>query len=196
VADTDRPHAVTRLLEQARAGEPEALNRLLPLVYDHLRAMAGRMLHGERAAHTLRPTALVHEAYIRLVDQRGGWQDRAHFFAIAAQAMRRILVDHARAHRASKRGGIAERISLDDTADRAGEREVALEDVLEVDSALSALEALDPAAARIVELRYFGGLTIQETAAAMGLSPATVKREWSAARAWLYRRLSGGTPGG
>jgi len=154
------------------------------------------MLHGERAAHTLRPTALVHEAYIRLVDQRGGWQDRAHFFAIAAQAMRRILVDHARAHRASKRGGIAERISLDDTADRAGEREVALEDVLEIDSALSALEALDPAAARIVELRYFGGLTIQETAAAMGLSPATVKREWSAARAWLYRRLSGGTPGG
>jgi len=118
----------------------------------------------------------VHEAYIRLVDQRGGWQDRAHFFAIAAQAMRRILVDHARAHRASKRGGIAERISLDDTADRAGEREVALEDVLEVDSALSALEALDPAAARIVELRYFGGLTIQETAAAMARAERKIQK--------------------
>jgi RNA polymerase sigma factor (TIGR02999 family) len=191
---TDRPRSVTHLLEQARAGDPDALNRLLPLVYDQLRAVAARALHAERPGHTLQPTALVHEAYMRLVDQRAPWRDRAHFFAIAAQAMHRILVDYARAHRASKRGGAAPRVSLDETADGPAQNVVELDDVLEIDEALEALAALDPLEARVVELRYFGGLTIEESAEALNLSPATVKREWRMARAWLYRRLSGGSP--
>ena len=193
---TDRPHSVTRLLEEARAGDASALNRLLPLVYDQLRAVAARALHAERPDHTLQPTALVHEAYLRLVDQRAPWRDRAHFFAIAAQAMHRILVDYARAHRASKRGGSAARVSLDETNDGPAERVVELDDVLEIDEALAELAALDPLEARIVELRYFGGLTIEESAEALNVSPATVKREWRMARAWLYRRLSGGSPRG
>jgi RNA polymerase sigma factor (TIGR02999 family) len=132
--------------------------------------------------------------HLRLADQRAGWHDRAHFFAIAAQAMRRILVDYARASRASKRGGAVPRVPLDDAMDRAAEHEVALEDVLAVDEALTSLAALDPVEARIVELRYFGGLTIEEAAEAMAISPATIKREWAIARAWLHRRLSGGLP--
>jgi len=189
---SDEPSGpVTQLLEQSRAGDREAFNRLLPLVYEHLRAVAAGLLHGERADHTLRPTALVHEAYLRLIDQRTGWQGRAHFFAIAAQAMRRVLVDYARAYRASKRGGAEPRLSLDVRIDEPAGREVALDDILEIDTALGELEALDPLEARIVELRYFGGHTIEEAASVLGVSPATVKREWSLARAWLHRRLSG-----
>ncbi len=186
---------VTELLGQVRAGDRAAFSRLWPVVYEELRTLAARLLRGERAGHTLRPTALVNEAYLRLVDQRAGWQDRSHFFAVAAQAMRRILVDYARAHLASKRGGIAPRLSLDDQADGVAGADIALDDVIEVDAALGELAALDSTEARIVELRYFGGLTLEETAAALGVSLATVKREWQVARAWLYRRLSGGHDG-
>ncbi len=153
--------------------------------------MAARLLHGERPDHTLQPTALVHEAYLRLVDQRTGWQDQAHFYAIAAQAMRRILVDYARARRASKRGGGLVPVPLDEGADAASTPGPALDDLLAVDAALEALEAIDDFAARVVELRYFGGLSVEETAGTLNVSPATVKREWSLARAWLYRRLAG-----
>jgi len=191
---TDRPHSVTRLLDEARGGDATALNRLLPLVYDQLKEVAARALHAERPDHTLQPTALVHEAYMRLVGQRAPWHDRAHFFAIAAQAMHRILVDYARAHRASKRGGSAARVPLDETNDDPAEHVVELDDVLEIDEALAELAVLDRLEARIVELRYFGGLTIEESAEALNVSPATVKREWRMARAWLYRRLSGGSP--
>jgi RNA polymerase sigma-70 factor, ECF subfamily len=194
----DTPGPVTRLLAQSRAGDREAFNRLMPLVYEHLRAMAANLLRGERPGHTLRPTGLVHEAYLRLVDQRTGWQDCQHFFSIAAQAMRRVLVDYARAYHAEKRGGQTPRVSLDadaDAPDHAG-REVALDDVIEVDAALGELQALDAFEARVVELRYFGGYTIEEAAAILDVSPALVKREWSVARAWLFRRLSGGGPDG
>ncbi len=155
--------------------------------------MAARLLHGERPDHTLQPTALVHEAYLRLVDQRAGWQDRAHFYAIAAQAMRRILVDYARAHRASKRGGGVVPVPLDEREEAVPTPGPALDDLLAVDAALEALQALDESAARVVELRYFGGLSVEETARVLDVSPATVKREWALARAWLYRRLAEGT---
>lgn len=187
----DSPGPVTELLAQVRRGDPEALRALWPRVYDELRSMAARLLHAERPDHTLQPTALVHEAYLRLVDQRAGWQDRAHFYAIAAQAMRRILVDYARAHRASKRGGGIAPVSLDEHGDVAPSPGPVLDDLLAVDAALEALQDLDEFGARVVELRYFGGLSVEETARVLGVSPATVKREWSLARAWLYRRLAG-----
>lgn len=190
---TDPP--VTELLEQVRAGDRSAFARLWPVVYEELRTLAARLLHAERPGHTLQPTALVHEAYLRLVDERAGWQDRAHFFAIAAQAMRRILVDYARGHLASKRGGALRRVSLDAASGGPEAVEVGLDDVIEVDAALGELSALDAFGAQVVELRYFGGLTIEETAAALDVSPATVKREWQLAKAWLYRRLSGGHDG-
>ena len=188
---TDSPGPLTELLARVRRGDPDALRDLWPRVYDELRSLAARLLHAERPDHTLQPTALVHEAYLRLVDQRTGWQDRAHFYAIAAQAMRRILVDYARARRASKRGAGLPPLPLDEQAGAASPAGPALDDLLAVDAALGALEALDGFAAKVVELRYFGGLTVEETAEALDVSPATVKREWSLARAWLYRRLSG-----
>ncbi len=185
-------HAVTRLLEQANAGNSDALASLLPLVYDELHAMAARSMRAERSAHTLRPTALVHEAYLRLVDQRTDWHGRGHFFAIAAQAMRRILVDYARAHHASKRGADA-RVAFDEAAANLRvEGEIPVEHILSIHEALGKLEAVDGVEARIVELRYFGGLTVEETAEALGLSPATVKREWTIAKAWLHRQLAEG----
>ncbi len=184
--------SVTILLGQANAGDAQALNQLIPLVYDELRAMAARSMRAERPCHTLRPTALVHEAYLRLVDQRCDWQGRAHFFAIAARTMRRILVDYARAYRASKRGAAA-RIALDESADRAVDQDLPLEELLAIHESIGELEQVDPTEARIVELRYFAGLTIEESAQALGLSPATVKREWRIARAWLHRRLCGGS---
>jgi RNA polymerase sigma factor (TIGR02999 family) len=187
----DAPRSVTHLLGRARAGDGQAFASLWPLVYEELRVMAARLLSSERPGHTLRPTALVNEAYLRLVDQRTGWHDRAHFFAIAARAMRRILVDYARAHHASKRGGFSPRIPLDESIDLPAEGS-SLDNLLEIDAALTELEKLDAQEAKIVELRYFGGLTIDETAAAIGISPASVKREWTMARAWLYRRLTGG----
>src|SRR5688572_26603992 len=179
---------VTRLLLQWSHGDRVALEQLLPLVYQELRRIAARQLRGERGDHTLAPTALVHELYFRLVDQRRAtWENRAHFFGLTAQLMRRILVDHARARHAGKRGGSATRVSIEhalDKADPAGAQEV-----LAIDQALVRLGELDPAQARIVELRFFAGLTVEETAHVIACSPRTVKREWRVARAWLFREL-------
>lgn len=188
--------ALTDLLEQVRTGDRSAFARLWPIVYEELRVLAARLLRSERPDHTLQPTALVHEAYLRLVDERAGWQDRAHFFAIAAQAMRRILVDYARGRLASKRGGAARRVSLDGPVDAPAAPDIDLDDVIEVDAALGELSTLDAFGSQVVELRYFGGLTVEETASALNVSPATVKREWQLSKAWLYRRLSEGHDGG
>ena len=174
-------------------GDRKALDRLVPLVYSELKRRAGAQLARERGSHTLQPTALVHEAFLRLVDQRSAqWQNRAQFFGVAAQLMRRILVDHARARAAAKRGGDAVRISFDD----AGEAAVSPEtDVLLLNQALERLAALDGRQARVVELRYFAGLTVEEVAAVLGVSQITVKRDWTMARAWLYRELTAGASG-
>jgi len=171
------------------------VDEVLPLVYEELRAIATRYMRRERPNHTLQATALVHDAFLNLVDQtRVEWQDRAHFFAIASQAMRRILVDHARARAAARRGGGVRAVSLDETVVLGSEPPLGPEDLLSLDAALSDLAVLDPRQARIIELRYFAGLTIEETAEAAGISPATVKREWALARAWLHRRLMGNPP--
>jgi RNA polymerase sigma factor (TIGR02999 family) len=180
---------VTQLLHQWTGGQQEALDLLLPQIYGELRRLASAYLRRERPDHTLQPTALVHEAFLRLVDQRAvRWQNRAHFFGIAAQAMRRILVDHARAHGAEKRGAGDRRVSLDDTLLVTGAPDV---DLLALDEVLTRLATIDPLQSRIVELRYFGGLTLEETAEVMGISPATVGREWTMARAWLFAELTG-----
>jgi RNA polymerase sigma factor (TIGR02999 family) len=179
---------ITRLLAGWGRGDRAAFDQLVPLVYDQLRQVAARRLRRERANHTLQPTALVHEVYVKLIDQEHvRWKDRAHFFAIASQLMRRILVDHARAHGAAKRGGGGPMVSLDDAGDVALEQNVS---VVALDEALAQLETLDPVQAQIIELRYFGGLTIEETAAVVRVSPATVGREWTVAKAWLYRELT------
>jgi RNA polymerase sigma factor (TIGR02999 family) len=183
---------VNRLLRDWGGGDQQALERLMPLIYNELRQMAHRCLYRERPGHTLQTTALVHEAYLKLIDQRDArWQNRAHFFAIASQAMRRILVDSARRHTAVKRGGPAENLSLDEAANVSVEPDPIL---LPLDEALSRLAELDGQQSRIVELRYFGGLTIEETAEVLGLSKDTVKNEWAMARAWLREALSDGTP--
>jgi len=185
-----QPDDVTGLLLAWGEGDPNAFNALLPVVYAELRRQAERAMRREAAGHTLQPTALVHEAYLRLVDHaRVPWQNRAQFFGIAARCMRRVLVDHARARGAAKRGGPGIRTSLDDANAAAGEEPASM--VVAVHEALERLAALDAEQARLVELRYFGGLTIEETAEALGVSPATVKREWALARAWLRRELAG-----
>jgi RNA polymerase sigma-70 factor, ECF subfamily len=162
---------------------------LLPIVYDELKRLAAAYLRRERPGQTLQPTALVHEAYLRLLkDRPDRWQNRAHFCAIAAHSMRQILIERARARRARKRGGERARVTLDEALLRGHEPSV---DLVALDEALSRLEALDPLQARLVELRFFGGLTIEETAEAMRTSPATVKRHWAVARAWLARELAG-----
>ena len=187
----DPRSGITELLAAWAAGDPRAADRLLPAVYDELRRQAARAMGRESDGNTLQPTALVHEAYLRLVDQRAPWHNRAQFFGVAAQAMRRVLVDHARARHAAKRGGGAPRITLDDAAaEQPGASDDSAADVLALHDALTRLAAMDPDQARLVELRYFAGLTIEETAAALGSSPATVKREWAVARAWLHRELS------
>jgi RNA polymerase sigma factor (TIGR02999 family) len=184
---------VTALLIRWSRGEADALDRLLPLVYGECRRIAARKLECERDGHTLDPTALVHEMYLRLVDQRGAkWQNRAQFFGIAARLMRRVLVDHARARHARKRGGSAVLVSLDAAADAPAESACA--DVLAIDEALGRLARLDPDQVRIVELRFFAGLTVEETAHVLGRSARTVKREWQLARAWLLRELRAGAP--
>ncbi len=182
------PQDVTRLLVGMRNGDRNATDELLPLIYDELRRLASGYLRRERSNHTLQPTALVHEAYLRLIDQRETeWQNRAHFFGVAAQMMRRILVDHARRTDAEKRGSAAEKLELDENlVATTGEREIEL---IMLDDALKALAEIDPQKSRIVELRYFGGLSIEETAEAMNVSPATVKRHWRTAKAWLYGRM-------
>jgi RNA polymerase sigma factor (TIGR02999 family) len=181
---------VTRLLQDGSGGSREALDKLLPLVYDELRRLAHRYLSHERPDHTLQTTALVHEAYLKLIDQRSvNWQNRAQFFALSAQAMRRILVDSARRHTSFKRGSGGIKLSLDEAAAISGP--TADESLVALDLALQELEKIDAEQSRIVELRYFGGLTIEETAEVMKTSPATVKREWTMARAWLYQALAG-----
>jgi RNA polymerase sigma factor (TIGR02999 family) len=178
---------VTALLGEWSRGNREALNELLPLVYGELRRMAARRLRRERADHTLQPTALVHEAYLRLIDQRQvDWSNRAHFYGVAAQVMRRILVDHARRHSAGKRGEGVPRVSVESVQITAARSEIP---ILDLDQALARLEKLDRGLAHIVELRAFGGLTIAETARVLNVSPSTAKREWRAAKAWLTREL-------
>jgi RNA polymerase sigma-70 factor, ECF subfamily len=190
--DPDRP--ITRLLQEWQGGDAQALERLIPLVYDELHTLASRYLSRERRDHTLQPTALVNEAYMRLAGSDSEWQNRAHFFGVAAKVMRRILVDHARRDRRVKRGGGAAHLLLDDLDVPAAATPVDAIDAYALDQALSRLEALDPHQGRIVELRYFGGMTIEEAATVMGLSTATIKRDWAVARAWLYRELTGDAP--
>jgi RNA polymerase sigma factor (TIGR02999 family) len=181
---------VTALLVRWSDGDSAALDALVPLIYEDCRQIAARQLRAERPDHTLDPTALVHELYLRLVDQRRAtWQNRAHFFAIAAQLMRRILVDHARARQADKRGASTTFVSLAAASDKPEERGRA--DVLAIDEALERLAAIDADQVRIVELRFFAGLTVDETAHALGRSPRTIKREWRLAKAWLFRELNG-----
>ena len=180
---------ITRLLIRWSEGDTDALEQLLPLVYEQCRAIATRQLRHERVDHTLQPTALVHELYLRLVNQNhASWQNRAHFFAVAAQLMRRTLVDYARARRTSKRGGSVVFVSLSGAAENAQE-EQHIADVLAIDEALSRLARIDPDQVRIVELRYFAGLTVEETALVVQRSPRTVKREWRLAKAWLHREM-------
>ncbi len=180
---------VTDLLIQWGEGDVEVQNELWPLVYDQLRRMAGELMNGERRGHTLQPTALVNEAYLKLMDQhRMRYRDRGHFFAMAARMMRRILVDHARAKRAAKRGK-GERVFLDVSLHLAALPEA---DALDLDEALSRLEEMDPEKARVVELKFFGGLTNDELAELSGCSERTIRRHWKVAKLWLYRELSGG----
>jgi len=182
------PSEVTILLNRISTGDGKAPEELLPLVYGELRKLAHSYLQNERSDHTLQATALVHEAYIRLVDwEKVSWQNRAHFFAVAAQVMRKILVDHAREKSAKKRD-MGHKLSLDEaiSVPKQGQREV---DLIALDDALEKLAKFDEVQSRIVELRFFGGLTIEETAHTLGISPATVKREWTIAKTWLFREL-------
>jgi RNA polymerase sigma-70 factor, ECF subfamily len=190
----ESPGDVTLLLNELKLGNKDALARLIPLVYAELRALASRFLRAERTGHTLQPTALVHEAYLRLVEQdHADWKDRAHFLAVAAQLMRRILVDYARGRATAKRGGVAVRIEIEGL-ELEGER-LQVEEILGVDQALDRLAVLDPQQSRVVELRYFAGLTVEEAAEALGISPRTVKRDWAMAAAWLRSELSQGPEG-
>jgi RNA polymerase sigma factor (TIGR02999 family) len=186
--------AVSQLLHAWGRGDLQARDDLVPLVYRELKRMAAAYLRRERPDHTLQPTALVHEAYVRLIGQeRVDWQNRAHFFGIAAHMMRRILVDHARRHDAAKRPGVTLKVALDDQIGAEHPRDCEL---LLLDQALEELTLIDPRQAQIVELRYFGGLSEQDAAAVLSLSRATVTREWQTARAWLYRRMTTGRPRG
>lgn len=183
---------VTQLLVRWRAGDREALEALMPLVYDELRRLAHHYLRRERSDHTLQSTALVHEAYLRLAGQNPPqWQNRAHFFGIAAHIMRQILVEHARSRGAAKRGANAPRLALDEAIALPQQSDV---DVIALDRALQELSELDAQQGRIVELRFFAGLTIEDTSEVLGISPATVKRDWTTARAWLYRAMTGEAP--
>jgi RNA polymerase sigma factor (TIGR02999 family) len=178
---------ITHLLKEWSDGDQRALDRLTPLVYEELRHQAARYLRRERPGHTLQTTALINEAYLRLIDAKDvRWQSRAHFFAVAANLMRRVLVDHARRRDAEKRGGSQIRLTLDEGLAVARNSEV---DLLAIDEALDRLAAIDAQQARVVELRFFSGLSVEETAAALGVSPKTVKRDWSVARAWLRREI-------
>lgn len=178
---------ITQLLYDWSRGDRAALDALTPLVYQELRQLARAHLRGEHPEHTLQSTALVHEAYLRLVDQRVEWKSRAHFFAIAAQMMRRILVDHAKARRTAKRGDGSPKLSLDESIVVSKEPGM---DVVALDDALTELARIDPQRSQIVELRFFGGLSNQESAKVLGISPATVQRQWAGARAWLYHEMS------
>ena len=178
---------VTRLLKEWGRGDSAALDQLIPIVYAELRTIAARYLRRERQEHTLQATALVHEAYLRLIDQKQvDWQNRAHFMGVAAQMMRRILVDHAKSHLSAKRGGGARKVSLDDAISLGEEL---ADDLVELDAALTALEAFDQRKSRVVEMRYFGGLSVKETAEALQVSEETVARDWKLAKVWLYTHI-------
>jgi RNA polymerase sigma factor (TIGR02999 family) len=185
----EKSQEITRMLQEWSGGKQEALDALLPLVYEELRRQASRYLRRERAGHTLQTTALIHETYLKLIDQREvNWQNRAHFFSIAAQAMRRILVDYARQRHREKRGGIGEDLPIEAAALAvSGERSI---DLVALDEALTRLAAFDERQARIVELRYFSGLSVEETAEALRISPATVKNDWRTAKAWLFQEIT------
>jgi RNA polymerase sigma factor (TIGR02999 family) len=185
-----QPGAVSRLLKAWGGGDLQARDDLVPVVYGELQRRAGAYLRGERPDHTLQPTALVHEAFMRLMEQnRVAWQNRAHFFAMAAQMMRRILIDHAREHQAAKRPGAGVKVMLDDRIGAAQPREC---EFIALDQALVELTGIDPRLGQIVELRYFGGLSEREVGEVLSISRATVTREWQTARAWLYRRMTAG----
>jgi len=183
------PQDFTQLLVNWRNGDKSALDQMTPILYEELRRLARYFLAAERSDHTLQPTALVHEAYLRLVDQRAvDWQNRAHFLGVAASMMRRILINHARAHQAAKREGYAQAVALEDALGVFTNPRI---DLLALNHALEELGELDPQQGKVVELRYFGGLTIEETAEVMGISAATVKREWATARLWLLQQIEG-----
>ena len=183
------PEGITQLLRSWSKGDNAALDQLIPLIYPELRRLARRYMHRENSQHTLQTSALINEAYLRLIDQQSvEWHDRAHFFAMAAQVMRHILIDHARSHRYAKRGAGAQHLALDDVAVINQERAA---EFLALDDALTALAAFDPRKSQLVELRFFGGLTVKETAEVMNLSQITIKREWRAAKAWLLREITG-----
>jgi RNA polymerase sigma factor (TIGR02999 family) len=185
---TASPEEITQLLLNWEDGDQAALDKLMPLVYAELHRLAHHYMSRERPGHTIQTTALVNEVYLKLVDQRRvHWQNRAHFFAISAQLMRRILVDHARSHAYAKRGGGARKVSLEDVADLSRIRAA---EIVALDEVLAVLADIDPRQSRVVELRFFGGLTIKETAEVLGLSSATIKSEWRTAKAWLYHQLS------
>lgn len=181
---------ITLILEAVKNGDREAAQKLLPLTYEELRRIAGKMMTNERKGHTLQPTALIHEAFLRLADSEGkqpDWDCRAHFFTAAAEAMRWILIDHARRKLTNKRGGDRERAELDEAE---FETEVPLDELLAIDEALKKLEIENPKAAEVVKLRYFAGMTVPEAATVLGVSPRTVDRTWQGAKAWLFRELS------
>ena len=184
---TRSPDTITRLLVEWRDGDKAALDQLFPLVYKEMRRLAKHYMRRQRPDHTLQTSALINEAYLRLVDHKNmQWQNRAHFFAVAAQAMRRILVDHARARSYAKRGGGLRKVDINEASLVADER---TDELVALDEALCELESLDPRKSRVVELRYFGGLSIEETALVLETSPATVKRDWNSARGWLHRAI-------
>lgn len=186
--ETPPSHEVTRLLLNWSKGDRASLDQLMPVVYRELRKLAASYLRGERPGHTLQPTALINEAYLRLIDQTfPEWQDRKHFYGVAAQLMRQILVEHARSHGAAKRGGGVQNLALDEALDYSRER---ASELVELDGALTELAALDERKARIIELRYFGGLSVEETAGLLDISAATVGREQRMAQAWLHRELA------
>jgi RNA polymerase sigma factor (TIGR02999 family) len=186
LADTESSGDLTKLLSEVAKGDKVAASQLVPLVYSEMRRLAAAYMRRERENHTLQATALVHEAYLKLVDQRTDWQSRAHFFGVAAQVMRHILIDHARGHSRAKRGGAKEAVTLDEGLVFSDEKS---EELLALDEALQRLAKLDTRQAKVVEMRFFGGLTVEETAEALSISPITVKRDWSLARAWLYGEL-------
>jgi RNA polymerase sigma factor (TIGR02999 family) len=180
---------VTELIHELSNGRREAVDQLLPLIYDELKRLAANYLRRERQDHTLQPTALVNEAYMKMIDiTRVSWQNKAHFIGVAANQMRRILVDHARNHNAQKRGGEFQILTLNEEIDKAAEEAT---DLIALDDALTELAKMDPVKAKIVELRYFGGLSTNETAEVLGIAPITVKRHWKLTKAWLYGQLTG-----
>lgn len=184
---TSSPQDLTQLLLACGKGDKEALDRLVPVVYDELRKLAGGQMRRERSDHTLQTSALINEAYLRLIENPVSWQNRAHFFGIAARLMRQILVDHARARQSSKRGGSQQRLALSQAFDAGTDTAT---DVIALNDALMSLAMIDPQQSRIVELRFFGGLTIEETASVIGVSHTTVEKDWNMARAWLRRQMA------